>query len=210
MKRLSVSLGILLIALSGLVLLNGCTGSDHKPNARKKLDNLLGSNHGLSEPHQVQPQSQKSAIDRMFPLEGMGGLFSKPLEMAFAQPDIQVHETPEQIEVQIPLERPEDEKNIEVQVKPNGVQVSGRFTSGNGEGFTSSTTFMRFFSSSDPLDPEHVKRHVTRDMLVVKIPKLDHVGDLEPFNPEAAPDTADKTLPPEVLEQLQQSRQRAI
>ena len=222
MKR-TILFHVLIASLVGL--LGGCTlmdpASKLKPSAQEKLDQLFGSNHGLperqtpsnqaeSKPSSPLKQSLDRAMDRMSPFEGMGDLLSKPLERAFAQPEVQIHETPEQIELRIPLDNPEDEKNIEVNVKPNGVQVLGRFTSGNGKGFSSSTTFMRFFGSSAPLDPQHVRRQVTQDMLMVVIPKVGHVGISKPLEQHPRFGQTERALPPEVLKQLPNTKQQVI
>lgn len=165
--RTYLAVGAGLVFLSALSLLQtGCVVQESP--ARHKLDQMLG-----------QASEQPSESDWPgLQMPQMPNL----LDMAMLQA-VDVQETAKAYVLRIPLASAKDADQVQVNVSPNRIEVSGQTGSKHGAAAMTSS-FMQSFTTSQTVIPSQMSRKIEKqgdkDTLVVTIPKDAHA----PLNPE--------------------------
>jgi HSP20 family molecular chaperone IbpA len=170
----------------------------------------LGANPNNSSP--LEPPSSTSPMDD----SSKNPAFNDPLERFkqampgmssfFSFPSINVKETDTAYEIRVPLNAPEDEKNVHVKVVPNFIEVQAQLSipSPNGQGSLGNSSVMKSFSVSHPVDPKRMTQRLEStpskqngQTLVITLPKIN--PSLSPnFTPstENSPSNPGKPTPP--------------
>ena len=121
------------------------------------------------------------------------------LNSAFAGVGMKINESDKAIVLSIPINRPEDQKDISVKVGPHSVEVSGQLKVGGGANDSQSygsTSFMRSFTTPSTLNPEKVTRNVEKNHLLITIPKLKNGEPMpSPQSEPAQPGTTSRQRP---------------
>lgn len=154
-----------LLTLAALVLMVALLSFNwmrHESSARQKLDSLLGQ---TSEP---LPQIQDA---QAFP-----DWFNDSSPFGFPMPKsgVEIQETPQAYILHISIADPKDADQVQVNVSPNRIEVSGQTGSKQGN-MQSTSSFFQSFSTSQPVIPEKMSRKIekngSQDQLVITIPK---------------------------------------
>lgn len=139
-------------------------------------------------------------------------------QMASSANGIGMNETEKAYELRLPIDNPDDARNVSVEVSPHRVQVSGKriFRTPDGQQ-TGSSTFMQMFTTSAEVLPDKVTRIIENTdkgkQLVVTIPKKvpgQKPSTVEtPITPETQ-DAPEGELSPEVIKKLREMKPRFI
>ncbi len=218
--------------------------------AKQKLDQLLGDsanppldqNQDALEPKDNAPSGKPLAPRSNAPgaaqsdSEEEEGPLTLPFAKAFpswldsvpglSQVNIDVAETSQAYEVRVPIEHPEDARDVQVNVTPHRIEISGQVHYGKPDsGFQGTSSFMKSFNPGVEVLPSKVQRQVKQNTLLVIIPKkTPGPVTLKKQNatrqngkkqsPEAFPPETDsleeQQISPEALRQLYQSGQQDI
>jgi hypothetical protein len=164
-----------LLAFSGCSLFSESFQS-HSPEARQKIDDLLGQDR------EVAPQAQKPPAtddfdpnnpsgerspeenimpDRLPDMPAAGNLehWFPSLSSLFSQDAIAVEEQPDRYIIQVPLASPDDARQVQVEVQPHHIQVSGK-TGSKKQSASYSSSFLQSFQTSSEVLPSRVEQKV--------------------------------------------------
>lgn len=213
MKRNRVALAIIALSMTGLIgtVVSGCSSqTTEEERAARRLDSLLGQGQSPAQTNPRSapgPRNPQSFLDDWlsedFPF---GGAENNPFfQFNLGANNVEVHETGDAYVIEFPLENPEDEQNIAVNVAPRRIEIQGQVSFGQG-GFAGTSSFMKSFTTDEELNPDGVTRKIQDDRLVVTVPKK---FPEEPHTPQARtrPETIQpqtRPIPPEVLEDLEE------
>lgn len=177
----------IVLGLIGFLVLAWYTvGNRADAKAREALDSILADAPSLTwSPHhdffpfinQAHPltlhsdQTFQSVLDELNQDFGLPFDFPKINHMQLQSPSIQIQETPDVYLVKIPVNNPSDAKNVQVQVAPHHIQISGQIANRNNDNFYSSSSFMQSFSTTAELDANRVQKKMEGDILIVTISK---------------------------------------
>jgi hypothetical protein len=147
-------------------------------DARDRLSQVLGpSSQQLSDPslRQQTPNLPPDSSDNgAFGNSGPGGM-PDALFGNLPSSGIDVQESNSAYTIHVPLADPQDANNVSLNVTPNHIQVSGQTGTRHNDA-TITSSFMQAFTTSAPVDPDHISRSVERNSdgqaeLVITIPK---------------------------------------
>jgi hypothetical protein len=181
-----------LILMTGLLALNW---THHESSARQKLDNLLGK---TPEPLPLAEEAQ-----------ALPDWFDKPNLFGFSLPKtgVRVQETAEAYILRVPVATPGDADQVQVNVSPGRIEVSGQTGSQHGN-MRSSSSFFQSFTTSQPVLPQKMSKKVEKNgeqnELVITIPKSGQANKMEPQATSPAP----PDLSPSRERQLQEELER--
>lgn len=160
----------MMLTLTALILiagLQGCSWTRHESSARQKLDNLLGQ---APESVPLAPIPQAEEAQRLPDWFGKPSLFGLPMPKA----GVNVQETAEAYILRVPVATPGDADQVQVNVTPDRVEVSGQTGSQQGN-LRSSSSFIQSFTTSQPVVPQKMSRKIEKvgeqNELVITIPK---------------------------------------
>lgn len=146
----------------------------------------------------------------------------RPVELRVAQapgwnlslqaPQAQLDETQNAYELRVPLQHPEDEKQVKINVLPHRIEVAGKFplTSPDGKQVIGHSSFMKSFTPAQEVLPNKVTRTVKKDALLITIAKKNPDTPKTP-NPKAvkppvkSPPVPGNGLSPQIRKQLEQN-----
>jgi len=159
--------------------------------ARQKLDNVLGPNdenlpgpdinpfakdfspHEPVSPPAAKTPSENGPILPGFP--NIPGLATLPNPLGgMLDNGVDVKESAEAYVIKVPINNPDDARNVKVNVETHHIEVSGQ-TGHQENGASFSSSFMQSFSTSQALLPEKMTQKTekkgNRTELVITIPK---------------------------------------
>lgn len=233
-----------LIVLGVLLLVQtGCSTPEARredAKAREKLDQILGDDAPENQPDHAQRHREEESARPHAPAPQAAPSqeddSEDPLTMPFSkafpswldqmtsmgQPSIQVAETNSAYEIRIPIQQPDDARDVQVNVSPHHIEISGQVRYGQQDAaFQGSSSFLKGFNTSSEVLPNKVQRQIKKNLLLVTIPKK--TPSLSPVKkqPKATPKPKDvyppdadpleeQQISPEALKQIYQSGQQEI
>jgi HSP20 family molecular chaperone IbpA len=155
----------IVLPLIALILVAGFLFNCAQPesSARQKLDNLLGDAR-----EQMPPSTSEEA-------PALPDWFRNPNFLGFSVPEaVNVQETANAYVLRIPIANPGDADQVQVNVSPSRIEVSGQTGSKHGNS-SSSSSFFQSFATSQTVLPDKMTKKVEKageqNRLVVTIPK---------------------------------------
>lgn len=202
-------LGLLLCAV---LVFQGC----HSPesSARHQLDQLLGKNDPklqqaptAQEPSDPMLRQMEQTLEHQHTLAQKLENLGSGISTAFQIPSIDFKETEKAYELRVPVSRPEDAENVQLQVEPFHIQVAGQFTThpGGNSHFSASSSFMKSFPTTQELLPTQITRTLQGKTLLITIPKkTPGSAPISPSTPKHSPNSLPqpKILPRDIQRQL--------
>jgi hypothetical protein len=136
----------------------------------------------------------------------------------FQVPSVQIVEQANSYQIRVPVQRPEDVQNINLQLEPHQIGVSGEYDlkTSDGKHSLGTSSFSKSVSTDQELDPSHVKRAVEGKTLVITIAKKEGNAPSQSFGSShknmktPSSNALQEGLSPEIREQLKQQAQTSI
>lgn len=132
---------------------------------------------------------------------------------AFQIPEIEIQEKPASYDILIPLKNAKEEKQIQCNIEPKRIRVSGQIPilSPDGRIVLGTSSFMKAYTPAFEVDPKKIKRSYQNNLLIITVSKKMSGKQIKIPQESQTPTASTKNgLPPDVQLKLRQQAKTAI